>query len=57
MTMPNTSKLMRELRKRFASPAHVLRRLGLDEKLLQASVRDEHDDLSKHVRARYPARS
>jgi hypothetical protein len=47
------SRLLHELRKRFASPAHVLRRLGLDESLLQ--VEHEHDDLGKRVRARFPA--
>jgi hypothetical protein len=51
-TMPNVSRLMRELRKRYATPAHVLRRLGLDTSLLDASL---HDDLGKRVQARYPA--
>jgi hypothetical protein len=51
-TMPNITRLMRELRKRYATPAHVLRRLGLDASLLDASL---HDDLGKPVQARYPA--
>jgi hypothetical protein len=49
------SKLMRALKKRFASPAHVLRRLGLDESLLQSGEHEQRQQaMDRQLRKHYP---